>query len=287
MLRNQIEKITGLNTGYDLPTLVEEVANRPHLETRCPPTPLPIERLRCIEKGTRQLFDGGLRGGGFFGRDVWITSTHFPWINSVANPSPYRVHKAVILVRNPFDILYSLPHLYLTASHNGAVDQTFLDSCREEFRQMIKLALPNWNYSYNWWLSQNIPTHIIRYEDILLDPLPTLRSLCEFLLDEADLHGSIIEQRIKDVIEGEKRAKCQTETVLTNEIGVQSNLKTTRIIYKPRSGGILKSFDFYDEDMKKEILRGARDLMAKFCYINNGSTSRKFFFEVLMLKYYL
>ena len=57
------------------------------------------------KKLTIPLFAGGLRGEGLRGKDVWVTQTYFP---GLPNCAQYRVQKAILLTRNPFDAIYSL-----------------------------------------------------------------------------------------------------------------------------------------------------------------------------------
>lgn len=42
-------------------------------------------------------------------------------------------------------------------------------------------------------LCNKVPTYIIRYEDVVADPLPVLRDLFSFILDTPDITGTILE----------------------------------------------------------------------------------------------
>lgn len=199
----------------------------------------------------------------------------FPWQLPYAYPSPYRVHKAVVLVRNPFDALFSYLNILITKDHSTTLSRSMFESYKAEFRDMIRLALPNLIYSYKWWLSQPIPTHIIRYEDLVIDPGNTLLSLFEFLLDEPDLKGFEIAKRIEEVV-----MYSQNPTLLEskNKNG-KKVAKIGRMLYKPRSGVILNSFEFYDEELIKEF-SVAKELLEQFGYIEDGKNTRLAFFKV-------
>lgn len=67
------------------------------------------------------------------------------------------------------------------------------------FNMFVKQNLDIFVAPYKYWLEQAIPTHLIRFEDLLQRPVETLRSLFEFLLDEPSLVGTALEARIKQV----------------------------------------------------------------------------------------
>ena len=50
-------------------------------------------------------------------------------------------------------------------------------------------------------LSQQIPTLIVRYEDLVTDPEPRLVDCFKFLLEVQSIEGTVVEQRIKQVVE--------------------------------------------------------------------------------------
>ena len=47
--------------------------------------------------------------------------------------------------------------------------------------------------------AKQIPTYIVRYEDLLTDPEPILNEVFRFLLDVNSIEGTVVEQRIKEV----------------------------------------------------------------------------------------
>ena len=53
-----------------------------------------------------------------------------------------------------------------------------------------------WKDFHNFWLKAKIPVHVIRYEDIVLDPVSCLGDLCCFLLNVKSIHGTKIEKYI-------------------------------------------------------------------------------------------
>ena len=271
MLRNYIEKISGIYTGFDYTIVEGEMKHIPRKEVTGSTKDMSfvLEDIHFV--ATRQLFLGGLLGGGFFGRDVWLTATHYPSFHLFQNI--YNVQKAIILTRNPYDSLFSFFNLLVSGQHDVSLSEEMLKDSMEEFREMVRLSITDWKYSYEWWRSQQIPTHIIRYEDIILQPVETLRSMFEFLLDEPNLIGSPIETRIKQIVEA-------SIVIPVNTSVEEKPSKDTRVIYKPRSGRIHGAFDRFDEELKKEIFNQLEEFLRDFCYINNGPLNRQRFFDV-------
>jgi hypothetical protein len=271
MLRNYIEKISGIYTGFDYTVVEDEMKHIPRKEATGSRKDMTFVLEDVLSVATRQLFLGGLLGGGFFGRDVWITATHYPSFHPFKNI--YNVQKAIILTRNPYDSLFSLFNLLVSGRQDVSLSEEMLKDSMDDFREMVRLAIPDWKYSHEWWRSQKIPTHIIRYEEILLQPVETLRSMFEFLLDESNLSGSPIETRIKQIVEA--------SVVLPVSASVEEKpSKDNRVIYKPRSGRIHGAFDRFDEELKKEIFNHLEEFMRDFCYTDTGPMNRQRFFDV-------
>jgi hypothetical protein len=53
-----------------------------------------------------------------------------------------------------------------------------------------------WKDFHEFWLNSKIPVHIIRYEDILRDPKPTMTKLFKFILNISHIEGTLIEHYI-------------------------------------------------------------------------------------------
>lgn len=50
-----------------------------------------------------------------------------------------------------------------------------------------------WKDFHDFWVKAKIPVHIVRYEDILENPEPTLKSLLEYILNINDISGTVVE----------------------------------------------------------------------------------------------
>jgi hypothetical protein len=51
-----------------------------------------------------------------------------------------------------------------------------------------------------FWVNTSIPVHIIRYEDLLTDPEPVLKSLLEFILNQKDITGTKVYYLLKQAV---------------------------------------------------------------------------------------
>lgn len=77
-----------------------------------------------------------------------------------------------------------------------------------------------------WALKDEIPTHIIRYEDIMEDPEPVLKKLIEFVLNVKDITGTKAGRYVELAVR-EKRPQN----------------------YKPREGKVNANSERYSEDL--------------------------------------
>jgi len=81
--------------------------------------------------------------------------------------------------------------------------------------EFIQQDITVWKDFHDFWINAKIPVHIIRYEDIVASPEPTLKNLLQYILNVKDLTGTKIEHYLK---------------IAVNEASPQ--------IYKPREGKI-------------------------------------------------
>ena len=115
--------------------------------------------------------------------------THEAWtLNSRGNSLfPEEITKAVLyLIRNPLDIAISFSY------HNGeSIDNTItlmnndhskLCERRDTLNVQTQQLLSSWsNHVSSWTDDSNLPVHVIRYEDMLNDPLETFKRTIDFI----------------------------------------------------------------------------------------------------------
>ena len=54
-----------------------------------------------------------------------------------------------------------------------------------------------WKDFHEFWMNAKIPVHIVRYEDVVTKPEPTLKSLLEFIMNVEDISGTKVHQYLK------------------------------------------------------------------------------------------
>ena len=54
-----------------------------------------------------------------------------------------------------------------------------------------------WKDFHEFWINAKIPVHIVKYEDIVSNPEPALKSLLEFILNVKDISGTKVHAYLK------------------------------------------------------------------------------------------
>jgi len=104
---------------------------------------------------------------------------------------------AVLIVRDPRDVLLSgLNYARLTRGYDGddaRYARQFIEHGGDP--AWIRAGYGTWHEHYRSWTAQrDFPVHVVRYEDLKEDPVPTLLGLCEFLgfvVTEADARRAV------------------------------------------------------------------------------------------------
>jgi len=116
----------------------------------------------------------------------WIVASDYPLRNK-DEYFPCFVSSAIILVRNPIDLIMS-----------KILKETF---SFEEALEKIDLLIDEWKEFYKYWIESPLPVHIIRYEDLLYEPAEILTELCKFLLGIKSILNTKLDYAIKSVCE--------------------------------------------------------------------------------------
>jgi hypothetical protein len=174
---------------------------------------------------------------------VQFVKTHYP--ERMGTP-PFRVNRAVLLVRNPYDALESYFNLMTTNTHTTSLSAEERKKHQKVFAEMAKKEILVWRDFHEYWLQQNIPLLVIRYEDLIRYTEKVIAKVLRFVLEVNDM--KFFEDRIDRAIREEQIEKLGS--------------------YKPRSGGIGKSLTkgVYSPELLQEINVGILSTMAKFGY---------------------
>ena len=193
-LRAYLEKIMGLTSGSD---------------------------CDITKKLNKDLMLMGLAGEGLVDKRVWVVKTHYP---ERYGKTKFYAERAILLVRNPMDCITSLYNMVATGSHNRSIEDSDFQKFPKVWGDFVTQDISVWKDFHDFWLNAKIPVHIIRYEDIVQSPEPTLKSLLEFILNVDTIQGTKVEHFLK--------------------IAVQ---EASPQIYKPREGKVLANLEKFDE----------------------------------------
>jgi hypothetical protein len=113
---------------------------------------------------------------------------------------PLTVTRGVVyVVRNPMDVAVSL-RMHLATTQDAAIDfmadaAATLASDRHALPSQLPQQLRSWSgHAASWLHESGLPLHLLRYEDLRLRPLPTLRATADFLglpTQEATLQAAL------------------------------------------------------------------------------------------------
>lgn len=104
---------------------------------------------------------------------------------------------------------------------------------------------PQWTEFHKFWLGQDVPLLLIRYEDLIRHPDEVMARVVRFVLDIKNM-ASFFNERIDRCIREEQLEKLGS--------------------YKPRSGGIGKSLSKYSSKLLEKVDIEVYEIMAKMGY---------------------
>ena len=108
------------------------------------------------------------------------------------------------IVRNPIDVFPSLASLMLTGSHSLEFNEKINERFPKFWNEWVSSKVQNMKYNHEFVLesiSNKIPTLILRYEDLVLNPVKELTDLFCFLLDVPSIEGTVLQSRINTVVQ--------------------------------------------------------------------------------------
>ena len=155
LLRSLLESITGIVTGSD---------TRP-------------DRTLSLALADRHDLVGE---GVISTSQTSIVKTHWP---ERIGYRPYTAHRAVLLVRNPFDAIDSYWNLNVTNTHTDKVVDEVYQEHAVFFQQLALNEMKIWLDFLHFWNSQreHAPILWMRYEDLIQNPLREMLRALDFL----------------------------------------------------------------------------------------------------------
>ena len=107
-------------------------------------------------------------------------------------------NRALLLVRSPLDCIMSLFHMLGSSSHDKSISDVDFKIFAALWDEWQKQEISIWREFHEFWLrmSESIPVHIVRYEDLCQRPKEALTSMMQFMFNCEDLSDTRIEKFI-------------------------------------------------------------------------------------------
>ena len=193
----------------------------------------------------------GFKAEGLTDSRVWINKSHFPYV--LPFQWDWDNDFAIVCTRYQLDADPSFIYLMFSQTHS----QQFANDLTKDpikpfwldFQHRSTTAYRMW---FQHWIDiaekTNKPVYFFRFEDILFRPEQELRELFKFILGMDDIEGTVIEQRIKDVM----------------AMGAKKNQT-----YKPRQGGTNKNMKNYLPEQIEFTKAYNEDIFHIFGYVKD------------------
>jgi len=141
---------------------------------------------------------------------VWIIKSHGP-IARVRTCEDFKMNKIIVLMRNPFAVIISMVHMCLMYSHFKQVDHDFAKENPKFWQlfieQQVKWQKDFYDYVFEIQKTQNVPILFLKFEELKDEPKKTLTDTFKFMLGVDDLSGTVVERRIDEAIEADKKGE--------------------------------------------------------------------------------
>lgn len=137
-------------------------------------------------------------------------------------------------------------NLMMTNTHTTSLTEEQRKRNATVFAEMARKEIQVWRDFHEYWLAQQIPLLVIRYEDLIRHTDKVIAKVIRFTLEVQNM--GFFEDRI---------SRCIREEQIEN-LGS----------YRPRSGGIGKSLStgMYSTELLDELNQGIANTMIKFGY---------------------
>ena len=158
---------------------------------------------------------------------VWMVNSHYPY---VMPSKKYKTNVCVLLVRNPAECLLSFYKMqYLNENKEISIDD--VDEFDESIDNFLKQKTKSWWDFYNYWMhtERGVPVYVIKYEQLMKNPLQQLTKLMWYLVgcSEDSTQNTLLELLLKRAVKNNL-----TQNVLPAEDFQLSNLQKNQLAEK-------------------------------------------------------
>jgi hypothetical protein len=109
------------------------------------------------------------------------------------------IEKRICIVRNPLDVIPSFLSLFYTTSHSAVPLKPW--NTFKCWDSHTKVFTDHWDKYHDRIREEakRVPTYYCTYEQLILDPVPSMTQMFCFLMGVDSLKGTILEARILEI----------------------------------------------------------------------------------------
>lgn len=155
---------------------------------------------------TQPLSALGMVGEHIVDARVWITRTTYPIRKCQVNDSftNFQCNKILAMVRNPADVLHAKLHAQVSGTRTKQAEINFRQHSTfisEFVEAAVQEAHAIYDEGFRQFKDRHAPIFFVRYEELVAEPQKTLEDVFKFLLDSKDVGNTVVQRRIKEVVE--------------------------------------------------------------------------------------
>ena len=164
----------------------------------------------------------------------WVIPSDYP-IRESYEYETVDISLAIILVRNPIDVIMSLL----------LKESLLLEEALKKADEMIN----KWKSFYKYWLNAPIPCHIVLYEELLEDPTNILKKLCQFMLGIKIIEKTKLDYCIQKALKMEVDQKYFPFNILLKKNEYINDNMINELEGKfTKLSGLMKKFKYSSDD---------------------------------------
>ena len=168
----------------------------------------------------------------------WVIPSDYP-IRESYEYETVDISLAIILVRNPIDVIMSLL----------LKESLLLEEALKKADEMIN----KWKSFYKYWLNAPIPCHIVLYEELLEDPTNILKKLCQFMLGIKIIEKTKLDYCIQKAIKMEVEQKYFPFNILLKKNEYINDNMINELEGKfTKLSGLMKKFKYSSDDNEND-----------------------------------
>ena len=183
----------------------------------------------------------------------WVIPSDYP-IRESYEYETIDISLAIILVRNPIDVIMSLL----------LKESLLLEEALKKADEMIN----KWKSFYKYWLNAPIPCHVVLYEELLEDPANILKNVCKFMLGIKIIEKTKLDYSIQKAIKMEVDQKYYPFNILLKKNEYINDNMINELEGKfTKLSGLMRKFKYSSDDNdndEKKYDANFEDLGANF-----------------------